>query len=339
MKGRKGFISMLLLIIMCLCLIMAMYILFIVRYETLILSSSKRSSQSFYNSESKILMCIYQENYYENQTIPILQNAYRSRQFGDAVKRQILIDVEDLSPGDIESKVRLTFRDKEDRKLIRLNCESYEKGLVSEITAIGTVVNELFEIRKPIIDIQNIEAEYANAAQSLIREIEDNIRVEDANKPDDVYGFETKDYSKIILTPDKLTCTRSTMINDYIEGINKKLVFIVGKKHQGENIDFTLKKSELKDVKTLSGLIYVEGDINVTTDFTFNGIIIVNRGKIKVDQASSFTVNGMIIYCNNDEMIETQENLTVLYSSGQVQRYGNYLPGFFQININTIKSK
>lgn len=337
MKDRQGFIYILLIIIMFVCVSLTMHTLFLVYYETLILSSTRKGNQSFYNSESKILMCVNDELYLKEKMIPTLQAVFRDRQFES--RRVITMNEEDLSDGDTESKVYISFRDKEDRKIIRLNCESFERGVVSETTAMGTVVNELFEIKKPIIDILNIEPQYVEKAEKLLETIEENIGIDNANKEDAMYSFETEDYDNIILTPDKLTCTINTTGNKYVERINKNLVFIVGKKHRRENIELNIGKSDENDKNKLSGIIYLEGNINIDTDFDFNGIIIVNSGEIILKEDSILNVNGMIIYCNNEIEMELKENLNANYSLGQVQRYGNYLPGFFDIDLERIKSK
>ncbi len=337
MKDRQGFIYILLLLIMFVCVSLTMHSLFLVYYETLILSSTRKGNQSFYNSESKILMCVNDDLYLREKMIPTLQSVFRDRQF--EARRVIMMNREDLSDGDTESKVYISFREKEARKIIRLNCESFERGVISETTAMGTVVNELFEIQYPLLDPLSIEPYYRENLEKLLVQIENNISVDNSNKEDIVYGFETDDYDKITLMPDKLICKLNTVNSNYMERINKKIVFVVGKKHQRENIELNIRKSDENDENSLSGIIYIEGDINIENDFDFNGIMIVNGGEIILEQDSIFNLNGMIIYCNNESPIELGENFNVNYSLGQVQRYGNYLPGFFEIDLDRIKSK
>lgn len=337
MKDRQGFIYIFLVIIMFVCVSLTMHTLFLAYYETLILSSTRRGNQSFYNSESKILMCVNDDLYLKEKMIPILQDVFRNRHF--EARKVIRMNREDLSEGDTESKVYITFRDKEKRKIIRLNCKSFERGVVSETTAMGTVVNELFEIQKPLIDILAIEPEYREKGEKLLEQIEGNISVDSSNKEDIVYGFETDDYDRIILMPDKLICNIDNLGNNYRERINRRIVFIVGKKHRRENIELKIRKSDESDQNRLSGIIYIEGDIKIENDFDFNGIIIVNEGEILLEQGSKLNLNGMVIYCNNENPIELGENFNLNYSLGQVQRYGNYLPGFFDIDLDRIKSK
>lgn len=335
MKKREGFISIVILIIFSLAIIMIIYLISIANLETLVLISTKNNVQSFYNSENKLLMCVYDKKYLDGQLIPNLFEAFRSRKFNTKL---INIDKEDLEKGDTASIVKMKFRDIEGRKQLMLNCESMVNTTKTEVTSMGTVVNELFEIKTAIIDRYNLPNQYIGPLKDLISKIEENINIKNSLKTDNIYGFESDSYEFIDLTVDKLSCLRNTMSEPYIEFISKKEILIIGKKYKGENIELSIKKSPENDKISLSGVIYIEGNINVSTDFHFNGIIVVNGGDLTIDENVNVSVNGMIIYCNNDLIIEAKENLDVEYKVGQIYKYGTYIPGFLDIKLDLTKS-
>lgn len=331
MKKRRGFISIFILMVTSISMILILYMAHTIKLQTLILNSTKNNVQSFYNSEGKILMCFYDDKYIDGQLNTNLYNAFRNTRFSK--KSIITIDEDDLENQDKKSIVRMWFDDIDRRKYIVLSSESDINGTRSNVISTGTVVNDLFEMEIPILDIEMVDTK---SLEDLISQIEDNISMEKANISDSMYGFESQNYEEITLTIDKLICTRDTMKEPYVEGIGRREVFIIGKKYKGERIHFNIDKSQSTYKKSLSGIIYVEGDINISTDFQFNGIMIVNGGKLNVEKGINFSVDGMLI--NLSDEVLYKDNLDIEYNRRLIYKYGTYLPGFVDIKLNLIKS-
>lgn len=336
MDRNGGFISIIALIVLSVCISMAMYILYIVGLENFILISSKKDIQSFYNSESKIFTCIYDEKYFKNQLMPNLVEEFRAREFTN--KKKIKIDKSDLEDGDKEANVTMEFKDIDGRRYMTLQASSLVNGLMTKLSSRATVVNYLFELKRPILHRNSMEDKYIEQFQSLEDKIREDISTENIIKHNGLYDFESKDYTSISLSAEKISCKRDSMTGSYIEPINREEIVIIGRKCHGENIQLNIVEAENSKKKNLSGLIYIDGNINICTDLDFSGIIVVNEGEVVIESGSSLNVSGMIIYLNNDREIEEQDNLYVIYNGPVVYKYGPYLPGFLDIKIDLIKS-
>ncbi len=332
MKKDGGFISIFILIVFTLMISIIVYLIYIVSLETSILSCSKNNVQSFYNSEAKILMCT-EDKYFEEQLIPNLLGLFRKTNF---VPKPITIDQIDLEDGDINSKIELKLKDIDDRRCLFLKSESIVNKTKTEVKSILTLVNSLFESKNPTLDVYNSKVEDIEPLKSLLLNIESNISVKDSNIYDNMYGFETEDYDIINLTPDKLICKRNTMESSYIEAVNKKEVFIIGKKHNGESIELSISKPGMQNKIILYGVIYIEGDIIVSTELQFNGIMIINGGELDISEGVN--LNGMIIYINNEDVVNNPDLLDLKYNSKWIYKYGTYIPGFLDVKIDLIKS-
>lgn len=339
MKKNGGFISILILMVMALSIIMISYIFDLNKLQTLILSSTRDNIQSFYNGEDKIFKCLYDEYYVENQLNPILFDVFSKANF--ATKQNIIkIDSKDLEDGDFEDIIRMEFKDIKDKKHLILKAKSNVNGTVTNVISEVNLVNEIFETNISILDIKLLEKDmgkdYIDKFQELTSQIENSINIKSLGNNSYIYGFETNNYQQINLTENKLICTRDSMKNDYVESLNKTEVFIICKKYKDNYIDLYI--NQVNNKNSLSGIMYIEGNLNISTDFQFNGIIIINGGDLIIDEDKKLGVEGIIIYINNEEERETPNNLNIEYKRRILYKYGIYLPEFFDIKHNLIKS-
>lgn len=368
MKKRKGYISILALIVMTASTIMILRIIFLNSQQNNMSKSRENNIQSYYFAEDKILMSLYLEKYSDDQLYTILTSFFRKRRFNenDLEKKlkSIMIDEFDLEDSDNKAEVKLTIENKENIKELVLKSQSDYKGIKTSVKARTNLVNELFEIKEPILSMENIHNNYKEDLEKLLRNIEENISVKDINDFDDLYAAEISEYNEISLKningkKYNLFCTRDTMVAPFIEVFEKSIVFILIKNCKKEKSTFQIDCSE-KDIG-LSGIIYVEGDIEISSGFSFNGIIIVKDGKIKINKIENKAdpiVRGMIILYDNEnglenicviedkiiegkvieDKIENEIKLNLAYSDFAVYRYGNLLPGFFDIKLKSIKN-
>ena len=340
MKKRKGFISIIALIVMAISMILILDMLFTNSQQNQIMTSRGNNIQSYYLSEGKILMSLYWDKYYNDQLYPAVLDVFRKYNFDTKLKR-ITIDKSDLENEDNISDVQLTFQDNENRKELVIKAQSDYKGINTSVKSKTTLVNELFEIKESILAMDNIEEKYKYDLEKLLINIEENIAVREIDKSEILYVSETSSFNKITLKKVdkvnyKLICTRDTMGYPYIEGFDKREVFIVVKKFEDNKTAFHIDFSEFSS--SLSGIIYVEGDLKISGEFTFNGIIIVKDGEIKVSSEVKPKINGMMILYDNENITKVNEEIDLQYYKFTVYKYGTFIPGFLDINLKSIKN-
>lgn len=82
------------------------------------------------------------------------------------------------------------------------------------------------------------------------------------------------------------------------------------------------------------GIIYVEGDVYIVDNFKFNGIIILNGGKIYVEEGKNVKITGKLIASDN---FEIPEGLELKYSPEIMNKYGIYLPYYIKGELSNSK--
>ncbi len=342
MKTRGGFISIICLIVMSVLIIMILYLEYTTKLEHLILNSTSNNIQSYYLAEGKIHMALYEDKYYSNQLYPALTEYFRAFPFSKQPK-DVIINKEDLEAGDDISNIKVNLVDKDARKQLILIAKSDFNGLKTKVTSHITVFNELFEMGNPILDVNNIEAEYKEDLKELLLKISKDINIDNCNKPENIYGREFVNFNNIILDRNdestfELLSFRETMVEPYIERFNNKEVLLIARKFGEESINLFIGNSDKSnEAIKLSGVIYIEGSITISKELEFNGIIIVKDGELKIHDNIRPNIKGIMIVDNilNNDFVEKAD---IIYSRHSIYKYGTYLPGFIEPKIDLIKS-
>lgn len=340
MKARSGFISIICLIVMSVMMTMILYLESTTGLQHLILNSTVNNIQSYYLAEGKIYMILNEDKYYFNQLYPILTEYFRAIPFSKPPK-DILIDEEDLELGDKMNRVKVIIVDKDNKKELRLIAKSDSNGLKATVTAYIKLFNEIFEKEVSILDTSLIEAECKEELKDLLLNISENINIKDCNKSKNIYGIESIDFNNIILDRGSsgftISAYRDAMVIPYVERFNEKEIFIIARSFGEYLTNFFIGDTDtIKEAIKLSGIIYVEGNIIISKDFQFNGIIIVKDGDIRIADDIKVDIKGIIILDNidNNDFLKCPD---ILYSRHSVYKYGTYLPGFIETKIDLIK--
>ena len=137
----------------------------------------------------------------------------------------------------------------------------------------------------------------------------------------------------------ELSSYNFSMIDPYIERFSSKEVIIIIKSSGEQISNFSIGEITNLDEKIdISGIIYVEGNIIISSNFNFNGIIIVNNGEIIVESNKKPRIRGMVIMDNLLNYNLFTEKVDIVYDRYSIYKYGTYLPGFIDLKINVIKS-
>ncbi|MCQ4921613.1 hypothetical protein NE686_00830 [Tissierella carlieri] len=342
MKAREGFISIICLIVMPVLMIMILYLEHTTRLGSLILRSTENNIQSYYSAEGKIYMTLHEEKYYSDQLYPALAEYFRALPFSKQPK-DITINREDLKLGDELDKVRVILVDKDNKKELQLVAKSNFNGLITTVISYIELINEIFEAENPILDVNSIENKYKEDLMDLLLKISKDININNCNKPENIYGMESLNFNHITLdkkdnTYFEIISFRESMTLPYIERFNNKEVFIIIREFGENPVDFYIGNLNTpRETIKLSGLIYIEGNITISKDFEFTGIIIARDGEIKIDENIRTNIKGIMITNNiiNNDFIERDD---IIYSRHSVYKYGTYLPGFIEPKLYLIKS-
>lgn len=347
MKKRKGFVSIISLIVMAVLYIMVLYLLCSTELGYQILAATISKNQSYYQSEGKLYMSIYDEKYYTNQLYPSILKEFRKE--GPKIKdHKLLIDINDLEPGDNLEKVKVSFLDEEDKFKLKLVAESNFNNTNTAVTSIINLVNEMFEMNQSVLTLDLIEEKYKQGFEELFKLICEEISISSCNQSSNITGVEYLNYNKVILNKksDKnyeILALRESMEDPRIEPINKDEVFIICKPFNDNPINLFIGSLDDENNSNgkidLSGIIFVEGDLVISQDFDFKGIIIIKSGTILVDPKISSKIQGLIIIENINDLDEFIRETGIIHSRHTMYKYGTYIPGFLDVKIDLIKGK
>ncbi|MDR7856132.1 hypothetical protein [Tissierella sp.] len=340
MENRKGYISVIALIIMSVLMIMSLYLGYIIKLEHFILESTTDNIQAYYYSEGKILMSLLEGKYYDNQLCPMLEEHFRSLPFPTFTK-DIVIDEEDLEQGDDMKKVKVVITEKDGKKVLKLISDSNMKGLKAKVTSTVSLFNELVDNGKSPL-LPNLVLDFQKKDFNLLlNKIIKDIDIHNCNRPSNIYGMESSMYSRIDLykkgSKFVIAASRDNMQEPYIEEFAGKAMFLVAKKYDETPVNFFVGDSSNLEVD-ISGVLFVEGNLIITSKFKFNGIIVVVNGGIIIDTLERPSIKGLLI---SDELLDhnyLSEKADIAYDRFSIYKYGTLVPGFLEPKINLMKS-
>lgn len=341
MKKKDGFITITVMLTMTIMYLIVFHLMFNTYLQERILISTANNIQSFYLSEEKNLLMIHDEDYYNKILYPILFDAFINNKF---TKRTIKIDIKDLKQNDSKENINIRFTNKNNRKELVLESESDYNSLLTKMNSSGTIVNQLFELREPVLSDDIINSKYSDDLLILTKSIAENITVDHTNMPNAYYSEKFSGFNRICLqrkdsTNFEIACYRDAMDIPYKAGSNKQYSMIIFKNANNEPLDLIIGNPDKPDeTLKLSGILYVEGNIKITSGFEFNGIIVIKDGDILVESVKKPKVLGLVIAHNSGNIMDAMEDLDIKYEPSHVYRHGILLPGFLQPEINLHKS-
>ncbi len=345
MKNESGYVSINVLI-----LIMIVIILTISHLDSLVINRDLSKSRldrikSYNSSESKILQIIEEDRYRDNLLIKYILKALREKKY-DLLKIKLddsdLINQEDNiiknDNSNFNNIVEISFDNHlnwKSRPNI-FHIKSSSKIGRSKNNLIGDIIiaNDIFTIEESIIypgeneDLnKNIQAFFENfnsENKSLFIQYENFVNIYEKDSCIlDIYKNEEKE---IVLVKD---------MDRYINLESEYIKLFVMDRETDLNIR---KYQDVESIINLSGIIYVEGNLYISTNFNFEGIIIVKNGKIIVEKGSFFKNRGLII-SNTNKVLNSMSNVDIKYDADIIFEMGPFLPGYIDFKIKNIREE
>ncbi len=328
---RQGSILILVLLVFLVVLMGALYILHSSTMHMYIARNNSINNQGFYTSEGKINMCIYEDKYYNIQLYPIIFNEFRNNNL--SIKDYVLLYNEDLDTHDTIKKVDVSFEIIQNRKCMKLVSQSKQDNILSSASSFYTIINEIFEWGIPILHGDYLDNIQNDKIIDYISELDKNIIM--PKLPTNVNGINSYDCDSVTINSinfknlevvyireDKVIKT-DRIITPY--KVNDLIIVISDLYGKGTNLSINNSEKATK----FDGVIYIEGDLIIKNEFIFNGIIIINNGKIVVNTDINPIINGIIIGNGEEDWIDLSR-VNVTYDFIPIHHYGTYLPDFLK---------
>lgn len=338
--NNNGFITIMASLIIVVIMISTIYLMYTYNLEYKIANSSINSIQSNYSAESKIYLTLNKEEYYNNQLIPRVERYIKYGRITPIYDYKVCLDYLDLIEGDSNNIVNIRFFEKGETKILELSTNSPYNGITKTTTADISILNNLYEMGVPIVSTNNLSKERIDEFNNYMYYLQEEIKV--PLLEEDIFEISLLDYEELKIIKNKDGRMNIEFFRNNIENPIKKEVlttegiFLLAKKDS--NIPtISISTENSSDKVKLEGVIYVEGDMNIYNDFNFNGILIID-GKIIIHSAAEVNIEGIVFLDGLVEEFQQKGNFKVNYNFDKIREYGNYLPKFIDLRIQTIKS-
>lgn len=332
--NRKGFVIPIFLITICVMMITAMYLSYITVLESNITVASKDKIQAQYLIETKLNRAFSDADYYEKLLKPAIVNHLKFPTQGFQEVR-ISIDDKDLDPYESKDSINVLFFNKNGRKHMELSSISSYMGINTELKKCSTVINHLFE--RGSLPLISYDLDFDTIVM-LDKFYKDLKTIEISNLSSDIKVINTYDHDRIIIKTKNFNNNELTKIRNNTEdsiNINKsndKNIFLYIENKIFTPVVLEIKEGPQIDPLTLSGIIYLDGDLVISGRFNFTGIIILKgqNSKIIVQTDYKPTIRGILL---TEGSTDFQDKVNLIYDAGAIGKYGVYLPGFIDPKI------
>lgn len=342
-NNRKGFISVIALLIMMLIFMNVVFLLYMGNLQICLSKLSTNNIKANYLSEDIMNHFIYDMDKFNGYLREII---FRDSRGYTVSYSKIKSDIEK----EIVKKEGFSFCkveiDKESKEM-KLELSSDCNDVVSSVGIDICFVNDIFERETSIIDINNLEDDKKEQFQEYLNILEAKIFGYDGKLDMEKSGtnvFKRNIYNKaeILSASGDKKSILFDLENDVPKSIpevsNKRLLLNIRNIDINNRVNSKLilgKKDDPKEL-TLKGVYYVEGDIIINQDLDFEGIIIINNGNLFIEDDIKVCIKGMILYRGEEEI--DLDPIELVYDKKVLLKYASYLPGYINPKIQLIKS-
>ncbi|MCF6465629.1 hypothetical protein [Clostridium sp. Cult2] len=341
MNKDKGFISINALFIMVITLISALFLIYTSNQEYLIINSSKNNIQAYYLAESKIHMVLNKEEYYYGQLLPRIETYLKYGRLGPTYDGKISLDNKDLFEDDNNNIVNLSFAEENKRRILEFKTSSTYFGISKNILAKMTIINDLFEMWIPIVSIEHIQQDKVEEFTNYMLHLQEKIEI--PKLPNGIKAIDAIDYEEVKIINGLDNRINIEFFRNNIDEpvkreilVNEEIFLLLRNSHTVPILSIASEK-DWEKVK-LKGIIHVEGDLIINSDFELDGIVILHNGQIIINPSKEVKIHGIILLNNCYENLLDYEKVQINYNYNFIKEYGIYLPKFIEPKIQHIKN-
>lgn len=329
---RNGSILIFVLLTFMLISTGGLYAIYMASEQIEIADNSIAKLQSQYLAESKINRLLYDKEYFEDQIIPSIMRHNESN-----YQPRYTLNHSDIFLDDNNS-ISGEFYDHQDKRYLKLSTISKFQGTETRIEAYGPIFNEIFYDNNPALSYNTINQEHIDKFTYFMDGISDGINID--SLPGNIEGMVLHDYKSIVMeNKNENSNTNYNIITKSFESEEENIyetiryddrVFMIVKSTSPDH----KAKLHIKDDIYFRGILYVEGDLVITSCFRFLGVIIVN-GDIIIDKEliTKPRVEGALLYNGNLDI----KDWDLRYQRVYINRFGIYLPNFIEPKLEVYK--
>lgn len=294
-----------------------------------IASNSITKIQSQYLAESKINKIFYDDRYYQEQILPsIIKHETVKNTKYHLDKSDIFFDDENWVNGE--------FYDFEGKRYIELSTMSEFEGTRTRMKAYGTIFNDIFYDKNPALSYNTINEEDLDKFNLFMDEISYN-KIDFDNLPSNLTGIQLYDYERVRM--EKSSTNSYRIISKEFMSEDKKLlttrsntdrVFMIVNNSQSNQ----RAKLYIDEDVYFRGILYVEGDLIINSNFRFLGVVIV-KGNIIFNKVleSKPRIEGIILYDGDLDL----NDWNLKYDRTNINVFGISLPNFIEPKLEVYK--
>lgn len=241
-----------------------------------------------------------------------------------------------LTPEDLGSSAGLTGEVvcKSGQLSINLKYPEHEFDEAPSVSIYGSVMNPIYSEGGPLVlpsTLNEEELELLNSSLEFLPGLSEEDRLPDSR----LLIFEEGSIEMVLTFSGyrdyKASVNCDGFLKDYCSIQPTYSIIQLSRREGYDTISLTLDGNNY--IQGMKGIIYVEGNIIVKSNFKLNGIMIIKGGSIEVEEGASLVVNGKLISDQDLEMagIQTYPSLE------NVAQVGIHLPGLYKPLIQYIK--
>lgn len=347
--NRRGSIALILILMMTFVLSACMYMIYLVRIQSHIVSNSEKSVQARIMVDGDIHRVLYDKTRFEDLLLPeiykILRNRLPPYSFKDSDKDGVP-DGQTIKV-DMDSIQSLNLRLEASKEVMGKNYKSHEN--FADDTSIIMRFKTDFQGRKGMVEVKakiinslfEIEESYIDDFLILGNNLSDSFNTLMDTFEKDIFDFDPKGSSLV----EQINLDENARIDDrYIVNDCGNIIktyncsnsyLLLNIKSREEKVVIELRNNNVEKL-TIKGNIYCEGDLIVSTPFELQGNLILNNGSLIVNTDIKPIFKGKIFHRGNGDV--DREKIQLLSEKRYIYRYGSYLPGFLDFQVYVIKS-
>ncbi len=339
---RKGSITIIAIYIFLLIISSSTMILLFASSQAALAKYQLEKIQYRYSSEDDLNKMVYNESFIDQYIKEAIFDIFRSGFKAGDGKYDIKIEKDHQLRKTIHKAI-FRLEDIDERKNIIFEIVSKYNNVSGSIIASGPCINQIFELNKAILIEEKLDLEdkvlFAEFIDKVEKENSDydcilNLNSKKVNLEENtIIKLQHSSPKEEKLYSDKIIIREENGLEDNIENFTKESI-VINIKSQERDKDLTIGEIGLKETIKINGALYIEGDLIINQDFEFSGIIIINDGELIVNSLNKPRINGMIFYRGSNIDIE---KLDIIYDQKAIYKQGSFLPGFIDIEIDTIK--
>lgn len=294
-------------------------------------NNSIKKIQSQYLAESKINKVVYDERYYKQQLLPTIMD------HSGEVNATYTLDESDIFLDDDNNIVKGKVYNLDGKRQLELSTTSVYEGINTSMKAYGTVFNDIFNEKNPALSYNTIKEEHLDRLNIFIDGVSD---VDLTALPSRIEGIELSGYETVRIEnvkPNDVAnyniITRTIIFDHEDEEVIEETIY---KTLNNSRINFILVRNQSPNNKArfhiddnvyFRGILYVEGDLVISSYFHFLGVIIV-KGNIIIDGNLQIKprIDGALLYNGDLDL----SNWDLRHLINNITLYGIYLPNIIE---------